>query len=81
MAADAEHSQELEARRSRVPVFVTYVAAGFLFVGGALLMLLFMYQEQYEQAEKVFYTILPVSSGIISYWFATRGSSQSSKTK
>ena len=81
MAADAEHSQELETRRSRVRVRVTYAAAVFLFGGGALLMLLFLYQEQYEQAEKVFYTILPVSSGIVSYWFATRGASQSSKTK
>ena len=71
----------VEERRSRVRVNVTYMAAVFLFVGGALFigLAVFMYREsdtttvvQFEFARDIFFHIVPIASGILGYWFANR---------
>ncbi len=60
--------QKQELRKSRVRVSVTYAATLFLFGGAFVLMLV-----KPDEATDIFFTVLPVASGIISYWFATRG--------
>ena len=64
--------EERESRKSRVRVIVTYGAAGFLFLGGPLLILVLFCLEKYDLALNLFMSILPVSAAIISYWFAGR---------
>ena len=68
-------SEEIrEARKSLVRVVVTYVAAGFLFIGGTIFIAFLIWTNQRDEAITLFNTILPVSAAIVSYWFAGRGS-------
>jgi len=68
-------NEELDRRRSLVRVLVTYIAAAFLFGGGAILIGYFaLFAKDMEKAITLFTTILPVSASIISFWFGTRGS-------
>ena len=62
-----------EARKSLVRVVVTYGAAGFLFVGGSIFIIILIWTGQRDDAIALFNTILPVSAAIVSYWFAGRG--------
>ena len=64
--------EERESRKSRVRVVVTYGAAGFLFLGGPLLILVLLCMGKSTEAANLFTAILPVSAAIISYWFAGR---------
>ena len=74
--------EKLEDRKSRVRVWLTYWAAGFLFLIGLLLIGWFMYNDNDEKALTVFSTILPTTTFIIGYWFAKRsGESSSSNAK
>ena len=68
----AESNADLEARRSRVRVRVTYVAASFIFLGGPLLIVFFIWCGDKDKALGVFNAILPIGSAIIAYWFGTR---------
>ncbi len=70
---------KLELRRSLVRIWVTYGAAGFLFVGGALMIAVYLFKDSYAEAKEVFLTILPVSSAVISFWFAGRSPSDRSR--
>ena len=71
MASTEEH-QLRESRRSQVRVRVTYGAAGFLFIGGALMIAVLLFMEDKDSAKDLFLAIMPVSAGILSYWFASR---------
>ena len=62
-----------EERKSLVRVLVTYVAAGFLFVGGTIFIAFLIWTGQRDDAIALFNTILPVSAAIVSHWFAGRG--------
>ena len=64
--------EKLERRRSAVRVTVTYIAAGFLFVGGAVVVGYFLGTNQTSEGKDVFFSILPVAAAVISYWFAKR---------
>jgi len=61
-------SEKQELRKSCVRVRVTYIASTFLFGGAAVLMVF-----KPDEAKDIFFTVVPVATGIISYWFATRG--------
>lgn len=64
---------KIENRRSRVRIYITYFAAIFLFIGGAgLIIYLLLEGTDNSDAIMVFNTILPVATGVISYWFASR---------
>ena len=63
----------IDERRSRVRVQVTYLAAGFLFVGGAAFIGAMVLIKEYDIAKELFTTILPISASIVAYWFGTRG--------
>ena len=71
--------EKRENRRNWVRILVTYGAAIFLFLVGPLLIGIALYKQTYAEAKDLFLTILPVSSGIISYWFATRSPKKSDK--
>ena len=66
------HEQKLEARRSWVRVSTTYAAVFFLFIFGPAIIVALLCQGKYPEAREIFSAILPVSSGIIAYWFAAR---------
>lgn len=71
MASTEEHQRQ-ESRRSQVRVLVTYGAALFLFFGGALMIAVLLCMEDKDSAKDLFLAIMPVSAGILSYWFASR---------
>ena len=75
----ADTKEVIAKRRSHVRVVVTYGAAIFLFIGGALLIGYLTVTEQHADAIGLFTTILPVSAAIISFWFGGRGMSQPEK--
>ena len=71
----AEERKEL--RRNRVRVVVTYAAAFYLFVFGPVTVwVLFMSPDVAKDnviaAKDMFMGLLPIASGIVAYWFATR---------
>ena len=62
----------IKERRSNVRVRVTYAAAFFLFVMGPILIVLLLWYDKPRLAIDLFLSILPISSAVVSYWFATR---------
>ena len=76
----------IEAKRqlakSRVRVWVTYLAAGFVFGGGALLVLALgagwvkAGDANVIAMKEVFMTVLPIATGVITYWFADRAATK-----
>ena len=70
------HEQILEAKRSNVRVLVTYFAAGFIFIGGIIVLISGWFTSVSEgklSAVKDFYqTILPIATTVVTYWFASR---------
>ena len=81
-----ETAELIEARqrraKSRVRVSVTHLAAIFVFGGGALIILAL--GADWVKADKanviamkeVYMTILPIATGVITYWFADRAASK-----
>ena len=69
----------LDERKSRVRVFVTQLAAWYVFgVSAALVGALWIDAldgTKLQIAKDVYMTVLPVATGIITYWFASRGRS------
>ena len=73
--------ETLSLRRSGVRRYVTYGAAAYLFLGGLVMVCVVAYGSAGEDsipvnimaAKDVFMSIVPVASGIVAYWFATRG--------
>ena len=61
-----------ELRKSRVRVMVTYGAALFLFLGGAIFIAFLVWTQRRDEAITLFNTILPVAASILAYWFAGR---------
>ena len=83
--SDLTPEQRIKSRRSSVRVFVTYAAAAYAFLGGLLLIYFALkvemptdekaqnfVREQWQFAKDLFVTILPIATGVITYWFATR---------
>ena len=67
-----ELQEQRESKRSLVRITVTYEATAFLFGIGAIMIAILLWKNKYEEAKDVFLTILPVSSAVISFWFAGR---------
>ena len=69
--------EQIEERRSRVRVYVTYAATIYAFVGSGILIASALWVDTLDAtklttAKDVFMTVLPVATGIITYWFASR---------
>ncbi len=67
----------MDVMRSFVRICVTYIAAGFAFGGGGLLIYWILTTEEFDEtkfnaAKDLFMLILPVATGVITYWFASR---------
>ena len=71
-----DNEEKLKLKRSQVRVYVTYIATGFVFFGSATLILWLMYCKMFVQAKDLFLGVLPVATGIITYWFADRSRSK-----
>ena len=71
----------IEERKSQVRVTVTKIAAWWVFAGSAALVLASIGAEAaaYQIAKDVFMTVLPVATGVITYWFASRGRTSPTK--
>ncbi len=71
---------EKEVRKSKVRVYVTYIATGYVFGVGTFLGLLCVASiwipaiddNALTVAKDFFLVVLPVATGIITYWFASR---------
>lgn len=70
-----EEQQRRESRRSLVRIGVTYGAALFLFLGGALMIAWLLLKGDTDNAKDMFLAIMPVSAAVLSYWFASRSPS------
>ena len=80
--ATSEDDARLNRSRSRVRIVVTYIAAAFVFLGGALMIALFAFkggEDGVETAKDMFMTILPVGTAIVTYWFAGRSAEKANK--
>lgn len=66
--------EEQAIKKSQVRIWVTYVAAVFVFGVSTGLIIWFMCwgEDNTDKALAVFNTTLPIAAGIITYWFATR---------
>ena len=71
-----------ELAKSRVRVCVTHLAAAFVFGGGAVLVLALgagwvnAGDANVIAMKEVFMTVLPIATGVITYWFADRAASK-----
>ncbi|MCY4558950.1 MAG: hypothetical protein OXF79_21760 [Chloroflexi bacterium] len=71
-------------RRSKVRVTVTYWAALYIFVGAAALIALALWgnltKDNFQIVREIFTLALPIATGVITYWFATRQQGQTEAT-
>jgi len=66
-------SQEIiDQRRSLVRVIVTYGASTFIFLITPILIGILIWREKYDQAINLFNIVVPIATGVISFWFANR---------
>lgn len=76
MDTNLTSKERIEERRSWVRVTVTYAAAAYVFIGSlALIAALWidpLDAQKLTTAKDVFMMVLPVATGIITYWFASR---------
>ena len=67
----------IEERKSRVRVWVTKAAAMWVFLGSAVLVAALWIEQldanKLQAAKDIYMTVLPVATGVITYWFASRG--------
>ena len=65
-----------EERRSKVRVWVTYAATTYIFLGSAVLIAALWIDklpaDKLTIARDVFMMVLPVATGVVTYWFASR---------
>lgn len=67
----------IEERKSRVRVWVTKAAATWVFLGSAAIVAALWIDDldatKLQAAKDIYMTVLPVATGVITYWFASRG--------
>ena len=72
---ELEESKQ-ESNRSRVRIWVTYIAAVYVFAGSSILICSLWIDQVDDKklsiAKDIFFTVLPIATGIITYWFASR---------
>ena len=73
---EVSEAEKRESRRSSVRVWVTYGAATFLFGGGIGLVAACLFMGDPDKAKDVFMAILPISTAVVTYWFANRASNK-----
>ena len=74
------HQEDLDKNRSLVRIWVTYAATFYAFGVGACL--LFLGDKKYfTEAKELYLSVLPIATGVITYWFASRQKAESSPDK
>ena len=70
--------EKIENRRSLVRVIVTYGAGLYIVIGSIVLIVAdaLVEGEKLATAKEIFTLVLPVATGIITYWFASRRPSE-----
>ena len=63
---------DIKRRRSKVRMNVTYLAAGFVFLGAAAIIVYGIWTGEMDLAKETFNIVLPIGAAVISYWFAGR---------
>ena len=74
----------IKLRRSRVRMWITYGAGLFLFGGGAAFIacLIWVTNEKIlDVAREVFAILVPIATGVITYWFADQRSEGADEPK
>ncbi len=69
-ATDAD--KDLARSKSKVRVRVTYIAAGYVFIGAIILVIGALVCKDFATAKDIFLSVLPIATGVITYWFADR---------
>ena len=64
--------KDLARRKSQVRVRVTYIAAGYVFIGAIILIIGALVCDNVTTAKDIFLSVLPIATGVITYWFADR---------
>ena len=72
---------EIENWKSAVRISVTYLAAIYTFIGSGILIGILLFggegsANNFEDAKDLFMLVLPVATGVITYWFASRPKSE-----
>ena len=77
-----------ESRKSWVRIWVTYAATLYVFGVSTILIVAFLWPNGIDDgdlaaAKDIFMMVLPVATGVITYWFASRkpGESESKEPK
>ena len=74
-APSSSHKEKTDSARSAVRRCVTYVAAAFVFGGGTVMIIglvAFGGGDGIDAAKDMFTAILPIGTGVITFWFAGR---------
>ena len=78
-------TEKRENRKSLVRIAVTYVATAYVFLGSAALIAALwidtLDSAKLTVAKDVYMMVLPVATGIITYWFASRKPQESSESQ
>ena len=82
--AAPDYDAKRKVMRSRVRVSVTYAAGIFVFVGGLFLMVVAGFgwlvdksgNPAFTNAKDIFMMVLPIATGILTYWFAERAATK-----
>lgn len=67
-----------EKRKSNVRIVTTYAAGAYIFIGSIILMLYITFctkknnLNNFQEVKDIFMLVLPVATGIITYWFSAR---------
>lgn len=67
-----------EKRKSNVRIVITYGSGVYIFIGSIILMLYITFcteendLKNFQEVKDIFMLVLPVATGIITYWFSTR---------
>ena len=67
--------EKMDSARSAVRRWVTYIAAAFVFGGGTVMIIglvIFGGENGISAAKDLFTAILPIGTGVITFWFAGR---------
>ena len=70
---NAKAKAKKKIRRNWVRIWVTYFAAGFVFILGAVLVIILVFNGdnttgKLDTAKELYSIILPVATGILAYW-------------
>ena len=82
--ATPSEKERMDSRRSAVRLWVTYIAAAFVFGVGTLMILWFTIRggdNGATSAKDLFVTILPVGTAVVTYWFAGRSAEKAGQSK